>query len=116
MRGKVSAVTVCLVATVLALRDNAFAATASADFVINHIYNQWSSDIIHIVPVGPHTIVNPSGCAQNGQYAFDSASPGHKERISLALGAMLNSRTVQVIVEGCSSDQRPKVVSITVKR
>lgn len=93
-----------------------FAASGSTDFIVDQLYTQWSSDIVHIVPVGPHTIVNPQNCPANGQYALDSASPGHKERVSLILAALLNNRAASVIVEGCSSDQRPKVISVTLKR
>lgn len=101
---------------ILVSSPNCYAASGSADFIVDQLYTQWSSDIVHIVPVGPHTIVNPQNCSANGQYALDSASPGHKERVSLIMAALLNNRVASVIVEGCSSDQRPKVISVLIKR
>ena len=95
-----------LLSVTLLLATPAFAASGTPDFVIDNIYNQWSSDMVHVVPVGPHTMVNPQNCSASGQYGLDSQTPGHKERVSFVLAALLNNRVVAFVIEGCTSDQR----------
>jgi hypothetical protein len=103
-------------AALLGFSGNAMAAVTSASFEINDAYTQWSSDELHIVPVAPHTMSNPSSCGNVDAYALDPSLTGHKERVSLAMGALLNGKTVQVVVDGCTSDDRPKVLTLIVYR
>lgn len=96
---------------------NAYAVPeATALFIIEQMNTAWSSGVVHLKPLAPHTFKNPGGCAFTDYYALDPNVTGHKERLSLMMSAFLNNKTAKVTVEGCASSSRPQIISVEINR
>ena len=58
---------------------------------------------------------NPEGCSivTNG-YIIDESAPGRGSFYTLLLSALLNTRDVNFVIQGCFED-RPRIVSVSIK-
>ena len=58
---------------------------------------------------------NPEGCSitTNG-YIIDENAPGHATFYTLLLSALLNTRDVNFVVQGCF-ENRPRIVSVSIR-
>ena len=58
---------------------------------------------------------NPEGCplTTNG-YIIDENAPGRGTFYTLLLSALLNSRDVQLVIQGCF-ETRPRIVSVSIR-
>jgi hypothetical protein len=84
---------------------NAYA-TESAAFIPDKLQTTYYSQKVLIIFPSGHSVTNPGGCTHTTAYALDPTSfgdDGHKERVSLALAALLNGKQIVVDVAGCST-------------
>jgi hypothetical protein len=58
---------------------------------------------------------NPEGCSltTNG-YIIDENAPGHATFYTILLSALLNSRDVNFVIQGCF-ESRPRIVSVSIR-
>lgn len=58
---------------------------------------------------------NPEGCSltTNG-YIIDESAPGRSTFYTLLLSALLNTRDVALVIQGCF-ENRPRIVSVLIK-
>jgi hypothetical protein len=58
---------------------------------------------------------NPEGCSltTNG-YIIDESAPGHNTFYTLLLSAILNTRDVSLVIQGCF-ENRPRIVSVAIR-
>lgn len=58
---------------------------------------------------------NPEGCSlvTNG-YIIDENAPGHATFYTMLLSALLNSRDVALVIQGCF-ENRPRIVSVSIR-
>lgn len=60
-------------------------------------------------------VKNPEGCplTTNG-YIIDENAPGHATFYTMLLSALLNSRDVSLVIQGCF-ETRPRIVSVSIR-
>lgn len=90
----------------------------TAEFVPTQIGTANYSGVVLITPPVGHTYQNPNGCSYTDAYAIDATgfgAGGHKEQVSLALGAFLNGKPIKLNIAGCSATPGwPLVISMQV--
>jgi hypothetical protein len=105
---------VCAIAaTLLSAPVRAQPSAPTAPDLIDGLQAGWVLDRMLVFPHNP-TLTNPGGCSllTNG-YIVNETDPGRKTFYALMLGALLNGRQVQFVIQGCFED-RPRIVSVSI--
>lgn len=73
----------------------------------------WTIDRMLVFHSAP--MKNPEGCSltTNG-YIIDENAPGHNTFNTLLLSALLNTREVSLVIQGCF-ENRPRIVSVSIR-
>jgi hypothetical protein len=102
-----------LFSIVVSATTNAFATTDT--FIPAQVFTPAYSRTLVIVPPTGHSVVNPSNCGTTTGYGLDDTGfggGGQNERVSLAIAAILNAKTLTVDILGCTTDGYPLVTLI----
>jgi hypothetical protein len=104
---------VCAISLLLSGPVRAQTSAATAPDLIDGLQAGW---VLDRMLVFPHSVplTNPGGCGTlNNGYIINETDPGRKTFYALLLGALLNGRQVQFVIQGCFED-RPRIVSVSI--
>ena len=74
----------------------------------------WAEDQVRVQTTAP--FINPTpGCANTDGYMTDSTEAGNHAQQSALLAAFAAGKEVQIILEGCNSVSRPRIIGVYVR-